>query len=1203
MKRLLSISMLLISTLFYAQQGTEIPDFTPPSPEAAAITQYGNVEINESTGKASASVPIYTYKAGQIAVPISLSYVGSGVKVNAPNTWTGINWTLNAGGVISRTVNDAPDEQAQQRIFTADIDALGLEDWHVNTSSNPANNAGVLHQYFTHEPWDTQPDIFSFSFSGYGGSFYLDENFNPVLINRDTALKIEIEGSLDNKTNLKNTKEFKITTPDGIMYYFGGNEVETSLMEYGWHTNVQPDADTGYYINRIEHPIHGMVYFEYINNNNVPINYETYTSAIHSAQLYMVYAGSGGTPMPSDLIEKKDAEGRLPQPAPARTINRIKNAKFLQRIYSPHNGMEVIFNSSNTIDGGRNFERVLESITVNNNGATLHTVDLDYVFDYDTNGSGIGQRFFLEQVTINKDLNNDGFNAHDYKTYKFVYNNPMGLPNRFSYAQDHYGFYNGADGNTGLFPTVTVPSVPNLVHPINAYSDNANRNFVFDKSLYGSLEQIIYPTKGHTAFEYENHPKKKKTKTSVNLNTYRNNYPDESESGLTYPNNLAEEAIIGTSGNQGPGPILDESGNTSSVSSFGILEDQEVLIHVSFQALENIYDHNVRARFKIINITDGNAEEHNESIVIPVNTDMNATSFIERRERSHYFLKNKQYKIELSLEGTTSLAMRASLRFEYYNGLEIVNGGNLRVKRVHDKSSSSKTTHVKRYYYLPKETVLNDPFDYLDYYIEPSYVKPTSFLILTGQADDYFNKAIDPHPGAILESSPTNITKDALVNNYNIVTISYGGDNFEQGGVEKQFNKDDGNVINIYKSPRIETSQFENLKSAHTGASWLKLSHGKLKKETILTKKADTLYKSNEKRLIYTDTTKDNMFAYVGSFFADIITPFTFPYTNVGMGRYEIRSKEVLLKTTIDRSYIDQVPIAVANIATTLTNPYTFQGWGRQDHDTDGVFNYQDPEYLALIENYDISEAIDDSNYRSIVTTTEHEYNSYSGQPTKTIVTTSNETKSFETINHYTDERIAIANGDNTLLGHYNSLEVSHRINTPLQTESYVNHDGSLTLLSTQKTIYNDTSGNVLPSVIQSSKGNNTLEDRVLLTNYDLHGNVTQVQYKDGSTTKYVYNTLNQVTQKIENYQAPTGTFNANETDLSILCQNAASTYPSSYITLYFYDSITNQITHIIDPRCNKITYEYDEQHRLKYVKDKDGNILSKNDYNYTTQN
>ena len=36
--------MLLLCMIIYAQE-TDLPDFTPPSPEAAAMTQYGNIEI------------------------------------------------------------------------------------------------------------------------------------------------------------------------------------------------------------------------------------------------------------------------------------------------------------------------------------------------------------------------------------------------------------------------------------------------------------------------------------------------------------------------------------------------------------------------------------------------------------------------------------------------------------------------------------------------------------------------------------------------------------------------------------------------------------------------------------------------------------------------------------------------------------------------------------------------------------------------------------------------------------------------------------------------------------------------------------------------------------------------------------------------------------------------------------------------------
>lgn len=40
----------------------ELPQITPPSPTAFQMTRYGDVPINESTGKISPSIPLYTYQ-------------------------------------------------------------------------------------------------------------------------------------------------------------------------------------------------------------------------------------------------------------------------------------------------------------------------------------------------------------------------------------------------------------------------------------------------------------------------------------------------------------------------------------------------------------------------------------------------------------------------------------------------------------------------------------------------------------------------------------------------------------------------------------------------------------------------------------------------------------------------------------------------------------------------------------------------------------------------------------------------------------------------------------------------------------------------------------------------------------------------------------------------------------------------------------
>src|SRR5690554_2949934 len=106
---LVLFSFLSFSLFSQAPGITELPSLVPPSPTAFQMTRYGDVPINESTGNISPSIPIYTYKAGRLELPISMSFQGNGVKVDQAATWTGINWNLNAGGVITRVVRDKDD--------------------------------------------------------------------------------------------------------------------------------------------------------------------------------------------------------------------------------------------------------------------------------------------------------------------------------------------------------------------------------------------------------------------------------------------------------------------------------------------------------------------------------------------------------------------------------------------------------------------------------------------------------------------------------------------------------------------------------------------------------------------------------------------------------------------------------------------------------------------------------------------------------------------------------------------------------------------------------------------------------------------------------------------------------------------------------------------------------------------------------------
>ena len=117
---------LVISYSSLAQE-VEAPVITPPSPEAAAFSKYGNIPVSPHTGVANIEIPLYTIKVRDITVPISLSYHASGIKVSEEASRVGLGWVLNCGGIISRNIVNKDD-------FINDIYGY----------LNPLNNSPVL---------------------------------------------------------------------------------------------------------------------------------------------------------------------------------------------------------------------------------------------------------------------------------------------------------------------------------------------------------------------------------------------------------------------------------------------------------------------------------------------------------------------------------------------------------------------------------------------------------------------------------------------------------------------------------------------------------------------------------------------------------------------------------------------------------------------------------------------------------------------------------------------------------------------------------------------------------------------------------------------------------------------------------------------------------------------------------------------------
>src|SRR5690606_19671137 len=113
----------LISPNIIAQNGWSYrsfkDDFFPKSPNAEGLARYVEYPVDKSSGALNLSIPIHTIKIRGFELPISLDYHTGGIKVDQQSTSVGLGWVLNAGGLITRTVQGTyPDERPNGYLTT-----------------------------------------------------------------------------------------------------------------------------------------------------------------------------------------------------------------------------------------------------------------------------------------------------------------------------------------------------------------------------------------------------------------------------------------------------------------------------------------------------------------------------------------------------------------------------------------------------------------------------------------------------------------------------------------------------------------------------------------------------------------------------------------------------------------------------------------------------------------------------------------------------------------------------------------------------------------------------------------------------------------------------------------------------------------------------------------------------------------------------
>ncbi len=195
------------------------------------------------------------------------------------------------------------------------------------------------------------------------------------------------------------------------------------------------------------------------------------------------------------------------------------------------------------------------------------------------------------------------------------------------------------------------------------------------------------------------------------------------------------------------------------------------------------------------------------------------------------------------------------------------------------------------------------------------------------------------------------------------------------------------------------------------------------------------------------------------------------------------------------------------------------------------------------------------------------------------------------------------------------NLLSQNQLSEPHEIEGWKNS----VLVSKIKTNFKSfTNNNILPESITTSKGNSNLEETMIIDSRDDNGNITQYHKTLGANTSliYGYNKTKPIVKvenasftQIQGYESNLQLLSNADNDRTLgnlgqegalrnALNNLRIALPNAMITTFTYDPLFG-ITSVTDFKGDVQYYNYDDFGRLKSVKDKNGNILSQNQYHY----
>ena len=483
-KSLLSIVVLMFSIVAFAVDGNHY-NYVPKSPEAAAFDRVPDIPFSNYTGSISFSIPLYTLVSGDITVPISLDYQGNAIPVTQEATWVGLNWHLNAGGVVTSrlSTNSTSYGESLQKDWEYALNSVSMQrvpldgefpeiyykmdgchpdwrgghgkNWFKQTlPENPKNGdlSPLLYTYILDKQSGETPTYHA-SFLGNSLTYIWDRLKNDFFIT-GRHQNFKIVGSPASPT---------IIDGKGVKYSF--TETEVGSPE-GYLVNPETVSQAhSIFLTKIESPSGHTVRFKYAINGDITTMYcvnENLYSKDYPQQAIGTSYRSTSLYAGSYILDRSISQ-----------LYKIRTLR-LAEIESDEVVIKFIPSSMKRLDLDGDC-KMLDRIEIYSKGNQTNTLVKAYSFSY-----GYFRKVNIGGNTV-RDLfaNNDNMKVYDewFPSDDFMYyrlrldsfgeedsnGNQLGrysfgyydgLPCKASAAVDYWGYFNGRENYTGKYHTL-----------------------------------------------------------------------------------------------------------------------------------------------------------------------------------------------------------------------------------------------------------------------------------------------------------------------------------------------------------------------------------------------------------------------------------------------------------------------------------------------------------------------------------------------------------------------------------------------------------------------------------------------------------------------------------------------------------------------------------------------------------------------------